>query len=369
MKDGLTPIYIAVDVNNKRTAIVSMKRKINADDWDVEKRQVKKNVVNSSLINAVISTFINDLDAELMRKELLGMNLTREAVRRQAKGLDTCSDFYAFCRQQISDHHYAESTARVYSYEIKKMEKFSPSLSFIDMDVNFFKRYAKYMKDRLNNKDNTLSKSFKFIRTMLNLAVTVGGIIAENPIDKYESASYQQQIPDFLEWEDVKKLHQIIVNKTGLTETCRKVGYCFLLSCYSGLRFSDVIRMGYESLVQATDTTKRIILSTKKTKEIVSISFTEDISSVIDLIRANPIKVTNQEYNRQLKFLKAIAELSGPLHSHMGRHTFGMHCAELGMSIDDVQKLMGHTKRDMTGIYFKIKDTRLDKAMTVWNKK
>jgi integrase/recombinase XerD len=370
-KRGTYPLYLAVDVNNKRTATKSLKRRIDPTMWDTELKKLRDNAPNAQLINALIKKEMEKIDADLLRKELLGMAMTKEAVRKVAKGLDTGADFYAYCRSRLVDEQgnddaaYKGSTVRLYTYEIKKLEQFCPSVLFRDIDVDFIRRYHNWMKHKRKNMDSTIAKSFKFLRNMLNRAVEDKIYILENPMNEYDNVTYVEDIPEYLEWEDVQKLHAKIVGNPGLADGVKGAGYRFLLSCYSGLRFSDVMDAGYKPNVIQSGSVRRLVLSTTKTGEIVSIAFTEEIESVIDWINDNPLTISVQKYNDHIRFLAAVAEVPR-LKSHMGRHTFGMRCAELGMAIDDVQRLMGHSKREQTQRYFRIKDVRLDKAMGAW---
>lgn len=138
------------------------------------------------------------------------------------------------------------------------MKQYYPALSFADINYAWIQKYEQYMRETLLNHPNTIWKSLKFINTMLNLAIKIGGIIQENPFKNYNRAKYKQGIPNYIEWSEAQ-----VNNHTEIS-------------------------------------------------------------------------------------------------SHSFRRGYAMRCAELGMSIDDVQKLMGHNKRSSTEIYFRVKSQRLD---------
>ena len=367
-KDGKCPIHICVNVDNARIAYPSTKRKVLEQDWDEREKKVKSSVPNADLINATIRKYISDLESELMAKQLMGHRLSKEVVKRQVKTGKNSKDFYLFCEEQIKISRYSKNSYRTAVSEITKMKQFMPSLCFGDLDYEFFLRYENYMRDTLANHNNTIWKSFKFMNTMLNRALKIGGIIIANPLRDYEKVRYKQSIPPYLEWNEVVKIKDLLINDLLLSPKTKSVGYYFLLSCTSGLRFGDAIRFSYDKFVVEDNNGKRLVLSTKKTGEIVSILFTKDITEVVEYLKDNPLHLTNQEFNRELKILGGLARLSKPLKSHMARHTFAMRCAELGMSEDDVQRLLGHSNKETTKIYFRIKNRRLDDAMRLWDK-
>jgi integrase len=151
-----------------------------------------------------------------------------------------------------------------------------------------------------------------------------------------------------------------------MSDYMRLIGYYYLLSFYSGLRFSDTTTFDYKKKVTEDTTGKRLVLYATKNGEIVSIAVNKYISEVIEYLRGKPIVITNQEFNDAVKSLASIADIEKDISSHTGRHSFAMRCAELGMNIDDVQKLLGHGQRKSTGIYFRIKNKRLDDVMKKW---
>ncbi len=366
-KDGRCPIHVCVDIDNKRISFPSIKRKVLLEEWDEQSKQVRSNALNASLINATIKKFIGDLPAKFLKKELLGHDVTREGIKREMKLGEESQNFYNFCLEQIKLSRYSHNTTRVATHEVGKIKKFRSELCFRDINFDFFQRYESYMRDELQNQTNTIWKSFKLLNGMLNRAVKIGGIIQKNPMIDYDRVRYKQCIPPYLEWHEVLKLKEQLKTNPAIKERCRMVGYYFLLSCTSGLRFSDSIRFNYPEFVIEDSNGRRLILSTVKTGEIVSIIFTKDIAEIVDYLKDKSITITNQEYNRELKILAGITGLSKSLKSHMARHSFGMRCAELGLSEDDVQKLLGHSSNQHTKVYFRIKNNRLDDVMKKWD--
>lgn len=345
--------------------------KVNPKNWDKKSGTAKKGEPNCEDINRAIFEERNNIVSAFEQDLKQGIVFTENHIIKRLQGAyeDLSKDFYAFSREQIAVANYSSETRRTYKSEILKMEHYTPSLSFGDINFKWVQGYENWMrkgsKERPPNHDNTVWKSLKFINTMLNFAVK-HKIIKENPMNDYDRGNYKQGIPTYLEWSEAQKIHKAILEKP-MPKTVKLTGYYAMLSYYSGLRFGDAISFDYDKKVIEDTTGKRLVLYAQKNGEIVSIAFTKYIAEIVDYIRDKPLTLTNQEYNANLKIIQGIAGISKDISSHSFRHGFAMYCCELGMAIDDVQKLMGHNKRSSTEIYFRVKSKRLDEAMSKWN--
>lgn len=345
---------------------------INLKYWNAKAGYCTSKHADSVTINQLIGTERKKLIEAFEQDHKSGIPFTEAHISNRLKGLylDLSQDFYAFCTEQIKITNYKPESMRTYRSEVTKMQSYWPVLTFTEIDFKWLQGYEKWMrtgtKGRLPNHDNTVWKSLKFINTMLNRAIKVGGIIEKNPFKMYDRGKYKQGIPTYLEWSEAQKFHEAVKNKP-LTEFTRTCGYYALLSFYSGLRFGDSLNFDYSKKVIEDTTGRRLVLYAAKNTEIVSIAFTSYISEIVDHIKDKPLKTTNQEFNAEIKKIVGMAEINKPdISSHSFRHGFAMRLAELGVGIDDVQKLLGHNKRSSTEIYFRIKNKRLDEAMKKW---
>lgn len=78
--------------------------------------------------------------------------------------------------------------------------------------------------------------------------------------------------------------------------------------------------------------------------------------------------ISNQKYNEYLKLLAEAVGIEKKVTSHVARHTFATHSLELGMPIEIVSKLLGHTDIATTQIYATITNPLLSKYMEKWDK-
>lgn len=362
---GECPIHISIDINGKRASFPSIKKKVKPSDWDSDSRCVKKSHLSHVVINALIKKKIAEYETELTAKQLQSIKVTKASVKRQVKGMDTGQDFYKFCRNQIEVSNYKDSTRKNYNGEITKLEQYAATLTFKDINYQWLQEWSNYMRVKLNNQDNTVWKSLKFLNTMIGQAIKIGGIIAENPFKEFSRGKYKQGIPVYLEWPEIQELHKT-VKEGNMEDSTRLVGYYALLSYYSGLRFGDAIKFKYSDKVTEDSTGKRLMLYAEKNGEIVSISFNKYIEEVTDYLRDKPIDIDNQTFNDTLETIRGMTKIRKNITSHTGRHSFGMRCAELDISIERTQKLMGHIQQKSTSIYYRVKNKSLDQEMQKW---
>jgi integrase len=110
-----------------------------------------------------------------------------------------------------------------------------------------------------------------------------------------------------------------------------------------------------------------------KTKDPVSIPL---IDKAVKLIgeregfdAQNVFRVpSNQVANRFLKEIATAAEIDKTVTFHVSRHTFATNSITLGIPIEVVSKLLGHTSLKNTMIYAKVVDGAKIAYMDLWNK-
>lgn len=341
---------------------------VDAKVWDSKNEMVKKAHPEALDLNGKMWAEKAKISTAFQLDLVKGIIFTASHIKKRLlfDYSDPAQDFYAFAKEQVLIANYSPETRRTYLSELSKMEQYSSLLSFADINYQWIQGYEQYMREKLSNHPNTIWKSLKFINTMLNTTIKIGGIISENPFKNYSRGNYKQGIPDYIEWSEAELIRKEIKGKK-LNDNLKLVGHYCLLSYYTGLRFADAVKFDYDKKVIEDTTGRRLVLYAQKNGEIVSIGFNKYIADITDYLRDKPINISNQEYNANIKLLCASAKIYKQVSSHDFRHGFAMRCAELDMSIDEVQKLMGHNKRSSTEIYFRIKNKRLDEAMQKWD--
>lgn len=329
-KNGLCKILLRINNGDKRTYLTS--------PYKILPSQFKKGKVVSHPDSALINDWIKR-ESELFKES---------PTER--------SSFQTYCTQFISHHEKAgtrgKGTIRYYKGEVSKFLTFTQDLPIHRIDKDLIKSYIVHMK-RIGNVHNTVWKSLKFLKTILGRALK-DGMIHKNPFQLMEPYGYKQTTRIFLDAKEVGKIGALKIQDTN---PLYNVSLWFLLQCYTGLRVGDLKHLRISEILASG----RIIIQTSKTGTMVSQPLNDEVKKILQTMK--PFSVTEQEYNRQLKSLAALAGITKNLSSHVARHTAAMRMAELGISKEVAAKILGHRSTKTTDVYYKIQDKRVDEEM------
>lgn len=148
------------------------------------------------------------------------------------------------------------------------------------------------------------------------------------------------------------------------TESLNKVRDMFVLQCYTGLAFSDLISFDFSKVEKDGNIS---VLSDNRRKTGVGFStvLLPEAMEIVNKYGGEIPKMTNQQYNMRLKIVAQAAGIEKPIASHWGRRTCGMLLLNKGVSIEVVAKVLGHTTIKTTeAVYAKILRETVVKEIT-----
>ena len=259
-------------------------------------------------------------------------------------------------------------------------------LFFQSITPEFLEKYEVYLRDKKNNKPNTIHKNLRFIRKLFNDAIRKGYVDAlDNPFLKHKLTLEKTQ-KIYLSEVELKKIEKLNLSKNTRMELHRDM---FVFAAYTGgLRVSDILQLRWSNF----DGTN-INFTISKTGQQLSIKLPNKSLEIIkrykpkkstpkgfifqmlpaDLVETdyrlldNAISSSTAYINKNLKIIATKAKINKSISFHISRHTFATRALTKGMSIDKVSKLMGHAAIKETQIYAKIVSQELDKAMNLFN--
>lgn len=325
-KNGLCKVYIRINNGHKRNFVPT--------DIRVLKTQFAKGIIKNHKHAVALNKKLHDKIAEIEN-----VPITR---------YDT---FHAYAAKFIERSPNEKGTLIHYKKELKRFDEFSPGIAIRDITTDLLREYQHSLKLHPNSKWNAL----KFIRTVLNQAIA-DEIILRNPV-KPLKIKYEQGEREFLTQDEVNKIASI-ANEEG---PARKAAQWFLFQCYTGIAYSDLMRLDMAKILAEG----RIVMVRKKTKKQFVIPLLPQAKQI--LIDAPPLNLTNQKYNIALKTVAVAAGIKKRLSSHVARHSFAIRLAELKISKEVASKLLGHTKSATTDIYYKIFDKRVEEEFKQFN--
>ena len=199
---------------------------------------------------------------------------------------------------------------------------------------------------------------------MLNLAIKQGGIIIKNPFQQFNRGNYHQNKRIFLDSAEVQRIFAITQCTNVPPVICQVAAY-FSFMCYTGLRFHDCIN--FNPAIHIVNNERIMLTTTKGKGNPINIKIYDKLRPVLNYITAHPLQISNQKFNAWLKNIAVLAGINKNLTAHVGRHTFGGFMPDMNIPKDIAQKLLGHTDRKSTDIYYHLKDAKIDEAMDQFN--
>jgi integrase len=167
---------------------------------------------------------------------------------------------------------------------------------------------------------------------------------------------------EYLSVTELEKLELLYVENNMDSRHLNVLRY-FLFVCYTGLRYTDIKNLKYSHIKKRFlngNTIDFIDLKMHKTGFDVSIPIIKKAHNLMPekIVSEKPVfrVLSNQKTNEYLKEIIKIAGIDKNITFHSARHTLATTGLELGMPIEVVSKILGHTEIKMTQIYAKVND-------------
>ena len=317
-------------------------------------------------LNAMINQIMLDIQAteiEAFRKDI---NMTVQRLYSMyVEALSTTVPLTQFSENVLKySSNRKEVTKRSYRDVVRNINEFSPGVALEDIDIQWIKKYERWQYDR-GISDSTVWSRLKVIRAFFNEAIKRDLLKPwQTPFRIYEipEMRYRTDVLRFSEMEDL--LHYKFED-----QKLRRARDFFLLSCYTGLRYGDMIRLTSGHIRQVGDETW-LTMQTSKTGKLVQIPLTiifygrvmeilKKYKRVEDLV--TPFKC-NTTINRAIHDLFAICKIGGSqrITVHTARRSCITGLADFGVNVYVIQKVVGHARITTTQKYIQLSTATIE---------
>ncbi len=306
---------------------------------------------NADSLNYVLYQMIQEVELvelEYIKKGVeVHLPMLREAVRSHISPAAKLADFGM---QVVEQSERKNLTKLNYKTLLNNLERFRKGTLITDIDYQFIVAYDKWLRES-GIAHNTRISRLRLLRALLNEA-RKRDIISNNPFDRYRI----QQMVSKKGFLTIEQLHKL--EKMPLKRYEDKVRDAFLIGCYTGLRFSDIVSLRNEHIAKGWLTKKMA-----KTGFIVEIPIAElfagKMIQLIDKYDGNIERVTkalsnNSSVNKTLRNILDRLKVDQKITFHSSRHTFATHLGQSGVQMTTIQKLLGHQKLQTTQIYSEV---------------
>jgi site-specific recombinase XerD len=233
----------------------------------------------------------------------------------------------------------------------------SSSMKVAQINERWINKLIDYLRDR-GVIDNTIAEYIAKLRVFWRWCRKRGmaeGDPFEDIVIKTHSA-----VKEYLTIEEMQQL----VN----TPTKCRVRNIFLFSCFTGLRYSDIIKLRWKDVEQCNGRT-RLVFRQQKTRSQEYMDINEQAVSLMgercegDWLVFGGWKECSSLANLQLRKWTESAGIHKHLTFHCARHTFATMLLTLDTDIYVVSKLLGHSSVKTTQVYAKIVDKKKQQAV------
>jgi integrase len=393
-KDNKFPILLRVSINGKHTYF-NTGRRIFHNHYDNANKCVKNGVRGynkyTKFINTQITNVENIINESERRNEIISVNRVRE-IYYETYGKKPSKCFYTYVEKCIASEKKLNSitAGSLKNYEIllKRLKGYKKNLSIHDINKSFLENYHSYVINTLGLSNNSGYHSMCFLRKYTKKLFN-DGLIGKYPFQNFTIGTPFLTEPEYCNPDELqllenlyksKKLLDIVIlakNKYAVEykigERCQNVLKYYLASCYCGLRFSDIKTLK-TSETNGTHIVKEMQKGKKNKKKTVYIPIHQKLSELIDNSetdgKAFGVDVfSNTQTNKLLKEITKIAGITKKLTFHSARHTFAINSLMLGIKIEVVSDILGHSELITTQRYARVVDELRRQEMKKWDKR
>ena len=334
---------------------------INPKYWNSKKMDVLGTTREVQRIRAILDEKKADFNSYFLKIDASGGKITKGTIDDFFDNKQY-NDFIDFYLSYVKQHtEYGKSTVSKYKRTIEVLQVFCKdrglkTLRFNDINLPFLIDFDRYLIYKLKISSDSADNYHKNIKTVLTRAV-VEDIIIKSPYANgfrpIKTKNKFQIIP--LSDEEIKSFENI---KLSIEQShLQRFKDIFVFMLNTGLRFSDVAKLKHTDIQDRAikliqHKTERPVFIPLNTKAIGLINKYKAINKEDSLDFVFPVSC-NQVFNRRLKDLADLADISKNLHCHLSRHSFATCLIRKNVSLENVSALMGHSDIKMTRRYAK----------------
>lgn len=373
------PIYMRIAYNRKKKELDTGYYS-GLKDWNEENGRSKKNGTTNEALSTYELRFYEKITEFKKAGEDINLELLKEyiahATINASPKLTTYLEAYCANTKLRTDIVNATKTrfekTKVTIFEYLNFTKQS-NILISEVGFKFIDGYDSYLRKNYNHEPNTLAKYHSRFRTIC-LKARNEGWLQINPYGNFKIKTVPTH-RGYLSIEQIRDIEKLEFNNSSLD----KVRDVFLFSVYTSLRFSDVTALTKQNLIEDAQKNLNLKFVIVKSGEQISLPLFDKPIKIIKKYKTSDESVikgsllptiSNQKTNEYLKIIADLAGIETKLTYHVARHTFATTIwLGNGGSIQELQKILGHSNIRETMIYGKISPELLKSSFDRINEK
>lgn len=351
--DGTSALYLQIFLNKEKKKIpcnISVK----SSEFDKIKQRVKaKNPMHKDF-NLIIEKMLADINKIEVNYRLSNLTLNLSNLLNEFDNPTSRIDFIKFWEDEMirQKEILKTDTYRQQMTMLNKTKAFKSPLFFYEINENYIQDLKVHCKKILKNNDNTISSLLKSFKKYLHIA-NKKGIVTPVSFDDIKNKSFKGN-RTFLSPDEIRSLNKYWESEF-VNETHKNILSMFLFSCFTGLRISDVTNLTDDNIIENT-----LAFTAVKTSKFQRISLNDSAKKYLDPKLIFKAAYTGEYINRELKNIAKICGIRKVITYHVARHTFATNFLICGGRVENLQKILGHSKITDTMIYVHIVESITD---------
>lgn len=384
--DSPTTIYVTSRFGRNEKLMYATPLKVAPLFWDEERQRVKRSkyCTYTDDVNAALVAISSKMEAFITNSAREGRPITKERMkevldRHFGKGGCTPVTFHEFFDVYITEcdtrqngrrggqnvtyktkREYARTLEYISQFEKKEGRKFD----FEDFDKALLQSFVAFLQS-LNLATNTIAHKIISLKALLREAVERE--LTDNT--RWQSFKHVTEETESVALNE-KELEQI--RKCNLSRHPRlaEIRDLFLMECWTGLRFSDIIKLRPEHIQG-----DMIVVQQQKTNNYVTIPIHPVFKEIWERYRGIPLTISNQRFNDNLKKVCMAARINESvlksitrggkkittqykkwqlISSHTGRRSFATNLYKSGFPSISIMHITGHKTETSFLKYIKV---------------
>ena len=317
-----------------------------SDQWN-DKTKVKNTVQSVDLNERLdaqmqnINEFINNL---IKNKEAFSFDKLEHFLKYSQQK----ESFIDFIKRRVSERtDLRKGTLNTHASLINSLEEFGRIIYFSDITTANIMYYDDFLNKKYA-KQTTVHGYHKRLKRYINESIKYE-LIKENPYNKLKFDRGKSEGIKYLTIEQINQIRSLEI----ASESIDKVRDLFIFQCFTGLSYADLFKFDFSTVIERK---KKFFIRDARVKTQEEY-FLMLLKPAMEILRKYDFKlpaISNYQYNLRLKIVQELAKIKLSLHSHMARHSFAVMALNMGVSIENLAKMMGHTDIKTTQIYAKV---------------
>ncbi len=343
-------VQVEVQMNGRKKYL-STGVKVYKDQWSLAHGGVV-NSMEAVELNARVTAVKKQVDGYIAERQTKGevfdFDLFGEWMRRK-EGKEKKVSFIDWVEERIETRKdIRETTRKTQRKLVPVLREFGCISGFGDLTRVNIVRFDDFLKSK-GNRQTTVYSYHKFLKHYAADAVMLG-LARRNPYFGLKLDKGKSEGERFLTDSELRRIEKAVMP----TESIGKVRDLFLMQCYTGLAYSDLMEFDWRRVDEERG---RMILRGRRRKTGMEfmVVLTEKALEILERYGYALPKISNAQYNLRLKVVADAAGIDKPIASHWGRRTCGMYLLNHGVRMEVVSKVLGHSSiRTTEQVYAKI---------------